>query len=466
LVAGSFTQEGLNLPLISTIKIGFSWQSAAAALVLALVTGILAALTPAAAAAELEPVQAIGERVGRRIRLRKLLAVGQVTFSVLVLVVLTSSYSMIQSQESAEIRETLGQDRIIAAADPIAALRKPVPREFREEFDRRFAKIASDPRNLALLQARTPLVKAITPVLPLQMQIGLADRAGPAARVFFTTAETFSYPPELKKSEFDLTRQAFADNAEGVVINRLLSDVLFGPENATGKKIDIAGKSFIILAVRQAPSATGPEAWVPIGWYELLRQGATQPEYPRGMEFRLEAIPINPRQYPLAINQLREALLPLLPVKYQSCIKFSPFIPTTTRQFIFQHKAITARGAVGALAIIVVALIGLTNMLLVSVNEAIHETGLRRALGAKRRDVISYFLSEGVLISVLGTGAGLALGILFCWLTRSQTGFPIMVSIFWATVGSLSLIIAGTIVSLLPALIAARVNPVDALRYE
>jgi ABC-type antimicrobial peptide transport system permease subunit len=166
------------------------------------------------------------------------------------------------------------------------------------------------------------------------------------------------------------------------------------------------------------------------------------------------------------MNQLREALLPLLPAKYRTCIKFSPFLPTTTRQFIFQHKAITARGAVGALGIILVALIGLTNMLLVSVHEAIHETGLRRALGAKRRHVIIHFLSEGALLSMVGTGAGLTLGILFCWLTRSQTSFPIVVSIFWATAGALSLIGAGIIASLLPALIAAKINPIDALHYE
>jgi len=184
------------------------------------------------------------------------------------------------------------------------------------------------------------------------------------------------------------------------------------------------------------------------------------------MELRFEAIPINPRQYPSAMNQLKAALTPLLSQENRGFMKFSPFIPATTRQFFFQHKAITARGAVGALAIILVALIGLASMLLVSVNEAIHEIGLRRALGAKRRHVVLYFLSEGALLSLLGTGAGLVLGIFFCWLTRSLSSFPILVSISWATLGALSLIGAGLIVSLVPALLASKINPVDALHYE
>jgi len=184
------------------------------------------------------------------------------------------------------------------------------------------------------------------------------------------------------------------------------------------------------------------------------------------MEARLDARPIDERRYAEAMAQLRDALLPMLPEEYRNGIKFSEQIPETTKQFIFQHRAVAVRGAVGALAVLLVALIGLANMLLVSAHDEMRETGVRRAFGAQRSDIILHFLSEGVLLSAAGAAAGLGLGALVCWATRSWAGLPISVSVFWAAAGALATVVAGTIISLLPAAAAARIHPVEALRYE
>ena len=176
--------------------------------------------------------------------------------------------------------------------------------------------------------------------------------------------------------------------------------------------------------------------------------------------------PLDLRQYEEAVTQLRDVLLPLLPPEYRNTLQFSARIPENTRQFIFQNKAVAARGALGALAVLLVALIGLANMLLVSVHQNIHEIGIRRALGAQHADVFWRFLSEGIILSAIGACSGLGLGIVICWLARSWSNLPISISIFWAVIGTMGAIFAGALVTIPPAVAAARIHPVEALSYE
>ncbi len=72
----------------------------------------------------------------------------------------------------------------------------------------------------------------------------------------------------------------------------------------------------------------------------------------------------------------------------------------------------------------------------------------------------------GVLLSLIGSAAGLVAGALVYWGTRSWGGLPISVSMFWAAAGSVATVLAGTLISFFPAAIAARIQPVEALRYD
>ena len=105
-------------------------------------------------------------------------------------------------------------------------------------------------------------------------------------------------------------------------------------------------------------------------------------------------------------------------------------------------------------------------MLLVSVHQEMRETGIRRAFGAQRADIALHFLSEGVLLSAAGSAGGLLVGGLICWAMRTWVGLPLFVSIFWAVAGAVVTVLAGTLISLFPAVAAARIHPVEALRYE
>jgi len=70
------------------------------------------------------------------------------------------------------------------------------------------------------------------------------------------------------------------------------------------------------------------------------------------------------------------------------------------------------------------------------------------------------------MLSVIGSAGGLAAGGLVCWATRAWANLPISVSAFWAVAGAVATVVAGAATSLLPAAVAARIHPVEALRYE
>lgn len=111
--------------------------------------------------------------------------------------------------------------------------------------------------------------------------------------------------------------------------------------------------------------------------------------------------------------------------------------------------------------------IGIMNVMLVSVTERTREIGLRKAVGARRRDILLQFLTEATTLSLLGGGLGIGLGFAFSALASLHPRMVDIVVPWWAVVLGFG-ISAGTgvLFGLLPALKAALLNPIDALRHD
>lgn len=122
-----------------------------------------------------------------------------------------------------------------------------------------------------------------------------------------------------------------------------------------------------------------------------------------------------------------------------------------------------ALGGIAAISLVVGG-IGVMNIMLVSVTERTKEIGLRKALGARRQDILTQFLLEAVMLSLLGGSIGILLGL----------GASVVVAaFFFATVTPWSVILSflfsvavGVIFGMTPAIRASRLSPIDALRYE
>lgn len=122
-------------------------------------------------------------------------------------------------------------------------------------------------------------------------------------------------------------------------------------------------------------------------------------------------------------------------------------------------------GSVAGIALLVGG-IGVMNIMLVSVTERTQEIGIRMSLGATRRAVLLQFLTEAVMITTGGGLLGVVLGVGASAAIRWFTGFPASVSWQAAGVGFLFSMVIGVACGLYPANKAARLNPIDALRYE
>jgi len=112
------------------------------------------------------------------------------------------------------------------------------------------------------------------------------------------------------------------------------------------------------------------------------------------------------------------------------------------------------------------AAIGLMNIMLVSVTERTREIGISKAIGATSRNVMIQFLTEAILISLMGGIVGIILGILVGNIVTFLIGGSFLIPWNWIALGVFVCIVVGVFSGLYPALKAARLDPIDALRYE
>ena len=122
-------------------------------------------------------------------------------------------------------------------------------------------------------------------------------------------------------------------------------------------------------------------------------------------------------------------------------------------------------GAIAAISLLVGG-IGIMNIMLVSVTERTREIGLRKALGANNKDVLTQFLIESVLMSLIGGVLGITLGAGVSVLITIFAGWAVKISISSIFVATIFSLLVGLVFGLWPARQASLLNPIEALRYE
>ncbi len=141
-----------------------------------------------------------------------------------------------------------------------------------------------------------------------------------------------------------------------------------------------------------------------------------------------------------------------------------------SQSLITQFNQMTMGVKIAAFVIGIIALvvagIGIMNIMLVSVTERTKEIGIRKSVGAKPKNILAQFLLEAVILCNVGGAVGVLVGFGLGNLVTAFTSFNTSVPLEWAVIGLVFCSAIGIIFGILPAIRASRLHPVDALRYE
>lgn len=255
-------------------------------------------------------------------------------------------------------------------------------------------------------------------------------------------------------------------HASVLVIGRDVANTLFPFSNAIDKDVTINGRLYRVIGVlaerdvflvgAEDPNNENKAAYMP---YLTLRK-----LYPEVNDNFVMA-QARPGLMSQAVEEVRELLRRRRKVAFSAPDNFGI---STSDQIITQFQAIT--GGVFALMVAISSVglliggIGVMNIMLVSVTERTREIGVRKAIGARRRDIVVQFLIEAATLTGLGGVLGILIGVGIALIIK--TFMPTYIPLWAPIVGFAVSVGLGVVFGLWPAWKAARLNPIEALRYE
>lgn len=245
------------------------------------------------------------------------------------------------------------------------------------------------------------------------------------------------------------------------VIGTAVKNTLFPDEEALGEKIKINGTIFnvvgVLTEVQSGQTSTQDDIIiVPVTVAQRLGRNTSIRNF--------SALAADPDNVDDAVEKLEEFLLDIFKNE-------NSFRVTNSEQMLEALDEVTGMmmamlGGIAAISLVVGG-IGIMNIMLVSVTERTREIGIRKAIGAKKRNILIQFLIEAVMI----TGAGGVMGILagagvIKFIFGGFNIVPESYSPFWMTASFLISLAVGVIFGMFPAVKAANLNPIEALRFE
>jgi putative ABC transport system permease protein len=324
--------------------------------------------------------------------------------------------------------------------------------------------------------AASPAVRAISPFkYPFDdLKLSRRDKRTKTTFVYGTNEDyLITHGYDLSRGRF-FTPEEISRRANVVVLGKDTREALFGDASGLGEKVHIGTIPFTVIGEFETKGkflgnnfdevAAVPHTVIDKYWQAPLN---APPWFPGRGELFLDATPVSPELSAEAERQITEALRIR---RHLPSHKNNDFAIFTDDAFLSLYQQVTG-GIVALMTLIssialLVGGIGVMNIMLVAVTERTREIGVRKALGAPRRAILTQFLVEAVLLTAIGGALGVLLGAGISGLVRLLSPLPTYVSAWSVVLGLAFSAIVGVFFGLYPAMRASRLDPVESLRWE
>jgi len=263
------------------------------------------------------------------------------------------------------------------------------------------------------------------------------------------------------------------DNQSGrhvIVISDEVKRKLFENQNPIGQTVRVGPDRFEVIGVFEARGSMMGESrdtynWIPISTFFRLYGKRTEWGDERSVNLTIQSW--SAADYFDAQQQVIEALRTERGLKPGQENNFALWTPDMLQAEFTKMTGWVGIAAFGVTAVsLLVAGIGIMNIMLVSVTERTREIGLRKAVGGTKKSILRQFLIESVMLSEVGGVIGIIIGYLLAIIVNAQLNYPAPVPVGSVILAIIFCSVVGIGFGMWPAIKAARLDPIEALRYE